>query len=360
MSPREAPVLVSVRSMSVTYGEQRHPLLAVSSVTFDVMDGETFAIIGESGSGKSTLLRAIAGLVKPSSGTIETNYRANTTGSGGASLPHPQVVFQDPDLALNPRLPIWKSIVEPLAPQRIRIPLDLREKAISLLRLVGLDASLADRRPYQLSGGQRQRVTIARALSSNVPLVLFDEPMSGQDVSLQAVLLRLLERLRRERALTYIIVSHNVAAVARTADRVGVMYAAKLVELGDADSVISRPRHPYTQALIAAVPRIVVGGSHRKFVIQGEPPDLRNPPSGCHFRARCAFAIERCASEEPVLRDDPTEVDRHQVACHRWEDIAADAARGQSASPESPYAPDRSLLFDSAPDVTESHREGIT
>jgi len=336
VTPSDAQVLVSVRALGVTYGGRKHPLQAVSNVTFDVRDGETFAIIGESGSGKTTLLKAIAGLVKPTSGTIETHYRDNGARRSSTPPPYPQVVFQDPDLALNPRVPVWKSIVEPLAPQRIRIPPELRDEAVALLRLVGLDAELADRRPHQLSGGQRQRVTMARALSSQVPLVLFDEPLSGQDVSLQAVLLRLLERLRKERALTYVIVSHNVAAVARTADRVGVMYASKLVELGDTDNVLSHPRHPYTQALVAAVPRIVVRGGRRVFVIQGEPPDLRHPPSGCHFRTRCAYAIERCANEEPVLRGDPARAGHHQVACHRWEIIAARLEGGPPAALDSP------------------------
>lgn len=335
----EAPALVSVRALCVTYGGQRHPLRAVSNVSFDIRDGETFAVIGESGSGKSTLLLAIAGLEKPSSGTIDFHYRSAATWPSGQAHAHPQVVFQDPDLALNPRIPIWKSVVEPLAPQKIHIPSGLRGEALSLLGLVGLDKQLADCRPHQLSGGQRQRATIARALSSRVPLVLFDEPLSGQDVSLQAALLQLLEQLRAELGLTYVIVSHNVAAVARTSDRVGVMYAANLVEIGNSSSVLTHPRHPYTQALVAAVPRVVANRKQRMFVIQGEPPDLRHPPSGCRFRTRCEYAVERCGSEEPLLRSVPTQTGNHQVACHRWEDIASLHSPERSGPPQGAPAP---------------------
>jgi oligopeptide/dipeptide ABC transporter ATP-binding protein len=351
-----SPLAVSVRDLVVRHDSRRPAVTAVDGVTLDVAAGETFAIIGESGSGKSTLLRAIAGLhparqgsvtINPATGSTATGSTATgstatgstatasatagstATGSaggaaagGGRARGRAQVVFQDPDLALSPRLPVWKSIAEPVAPGRLRIPARLRAEVEPLLREVGLSPALAGRRPHELSGGQRQRVTIARALASRASLLLFDEPVSAQDVSLQASLLRLLARLQRERQLTYLVVSHDVTAVAAMAGRVGVMYAAKLVETGPAAEVLARPRHPYTRALIAAVPRVTAGRDRApRPLLQGEPPDLARPPSGCRFRARCPFAIDRCASEEPRLAGDG-----HQAACHRQDDIAALAA----------------------------------
>jgi oligopeptide/dipeptide ABC transporter ATP-binding protein len=308
---------VRVSSLRVSYDSRRHPLTAVDDVSFEVGVGETLAIIGESGSGKSTLLRAIAALTPWAGGSVEF-------GSGGPAGHGVQLVFQDPDLALDPRQPVWKSIAEPLVPRQLRIPKRLRDTAMELLREVGLGGEVADRRPHELSGGQRQRVTIARALAARSALILLDEPVSAQDVSLQASLLRLLSSLQRQHSLTYVVVSHDIAAVARMADRVGVMYAAKLVEIGPAGQVLSEPRHPYTQALIDAVPRIVEQpAAVPQHVIQGEPPDLSNPPSGCRFRTRCAFAIDRCADEVPVLQPSADHDDGHQVSCHRWQEIAA-------------------------------------
>jgi peptide/nickel transport system ATP-binding protein len=317
-----APVAVSVRGLTVRHDSRRPPVLAVDDVSLEVGAGETFAIIGESGSGKSTLLKTIAGLHQPSAGTVTIGSDASGPG-GRVRAGRAQVVFQDADLALNPRQSVWKVIAEPLAPGRLRLPAALRAEVLPLLAEVGLSEGLADRRPHELSGGQRQRVTIARAMASGARLVLFDEPVSAQDVSLQASLLRLLNELQRQRQLTYLIVSHDVNAVAATADRVGVMYAARLVEVGDTAAVLSQPRHPYTQALIAAVPRIVADRAARPpRTLAGEPPDLRRPPAGCRFRARCPFAVDRCATEEPALRG----TGGHQVACHRWEDIAAGTA----------------------------------
>jgi oligopeptide/dipeptide ABC transporter ATP-binding protein len=314
VAPGPAAPAVSVRGLVVRHDSRRPAVTAVDDVTLDVAAGQTLAIIGESGSGKSTLLRAVAGLHAPARGTIVlgSGTPGSRRGRGRA-----QVVFQDPDLALSPRLPAWKSVAEPLVPGRLRIPPGLRAAAEPLLAEVGLSPGLAGRRPHELSGGQRQRVTIARALAASASLVLFDEPVSAQDVSLQASLLRLLARLQRERGLTYLIVSHDVAAVAVIADRVGVMYAAKLVEEGPAADVLARPRHPYTRALIAAVPRVLASpGRGRRLTLAGEPPDLSRPPAGCRFRARCDFAIERCATEEPALRGDG-----HRAACHRWEEL---------------------------------------
>lgn len=340
------PNAVSVRALTVSYDGQRPAVRAVDNVTLDVAAGETFAVIGESGSGKSTLLKAIAGLVSPSAGTVDV--QAGTAHPAGRGSPGPvQIVFQDPDLALNPRQPVWKSVAEPLVPRRLRIPAGLRDHARELLSEVGLSAEIGDRKPHELSGGQRQRVTIARAMASGTSLVLLDEPVSAQDVSLQASILRLLATLQHDRGLTYVIVSHDVTAVGRLANRVGVMYAAKLVEVGPAEEVLTRPRHPYTRALIAAVPLISAEpGSGARPVIQGEPPDLRNPPSGCRFRTRCAFAVERCAIEEPGLGEAALHTGDHQVACHRWQEI-----------PEVPPARPRQSAGDHALSRSKTGRE---
>lgn len=312
-----APV-IRVTNLRVSYESRRRPLTAVDDVSFEVGSGETVAVIGESGSGKSTLLRAIAGLTALTGGRVEIGAGGGPAGRGV------QLVFQDPDLALDPRQPVWKSIAEPLAPRRLRIPQQLRDTAVELLSEVGLGGEVADRRPHELSGGQRQRVTIARALAARTSLVLLDEPVSAQDVSLQASLLKLLSSLQRQHGLTYVVVSHDIAAVARVADRIGVMYAAKLVEIGPASSVLSQSRHPYTRALIDAVPRIAQQtAAMPQRVIQGEPPDLSNPPSGCRFRTRCPYVIDRCAAEVPVLQASIGVDDGHQVACHRWQEIAA-------------------------------------
>jgi oligopeptide/dipeptide ABC transporter ATP-binding protein len=282
-------------------------------VSFEVQAGETVAVIGESGSGKSTLLRALAGLIRPSAGRVEVS-------AGEAGGRRVQVVFQDPDLALDPRQPVWKSIAEPLAPTRLRLPREFRDSALALLQEVGLGSDIADRKPHQLSGGQRQRVTIARALAARPSVVLLDEPVSAQDVSLQASLLRLLVTIQQQHGLAYVIVSHDIAAVGQMASRVGVMYAARMVEIGPALQVFSQPRHPYTRALIGSVPRIGAAGG--PVVLQGEPPDLRTPPTGCRFRTRCAYAVDVCATQMPDLSDTADVPGLHQVACHRWQEIA--------------------------------------
>lgn len=309
---QESSVLVSVDDLSVTYSSGRQRLRALDEVSLQVREGETLGIIGESGSGKSTLLKAIAGLVSPSAGALATppaTYR-------------PQMVFQDAAMALDPRLPVWKSIAEALTPSRLRLSPETKARSAPLLDAVGLDASALDRTPSELSGGQRQRVTIARALATDSRLILLDEPVSGQDVSLQVELIRLLARLKAERGLTYVLISHDLGAVARLADRVGVMYAAKLVEIGPARATLSRPAHPYTQALLAATPKVAAGNRARaRPLLQGEVVDLRNVPTGCRFRTRCSYATDLCAREAPALQrlpSDPT----HEVACHHWAEVA--------------------------------------
>ncbi|TDV57716.1 ABC transporter ATP-binding protein [Actinophytocola oryzae] len=312
---------LSVKDLVVTYGNRRDPLRAVDGVTLAVPRGQALGVIGESGSGKSTLVMAIAGLLPTTSGTVDIAPRdgdlapaARSVGRGGQV----QVIFQDPMLALSPSLPIWRSVAEPLAPGNLRVPARFRATAVELLGQVGIGPELADRRPAQLSGGQRQRVTIARAVAAQAPLIMCDEPVAALDISLQAGVLRLLDEMRRTRDLTYVFVSHDMTSIARIADQVGVMYLGKLVELGPTRAVLREPRHPYTQALISAVPTVSLQARARnRTLLPGEIPDARRPPSGCRFRTRCRFAQDRCAVEEPTF--GPGEA--HQVACHFWPEI---------------------------------------
>lgn len=312
---------LAVEDLVVAYGNRRDPLRAVDRVSLRVGRGETFGVIGESGSGKSTLVMAVAGLLPVAQGRVRIAPRdgdlADAAGSVGRDG-QVQVIFQDPMLALSPSLPIWRSVAEPLAPTSFRVPNRLRAHAVELLGQVGIGPELAERGPGQLSGGQRQRVTIARAIAADAPLVMCDEPVAALDISLQAGVLRLLDELRERNGLTYVFVSHDMTSIARLADQVGVMYLGKLVEAGPVRAVLREPRHPYTQALISAVPTVSLRARARsRALLPGEIPDARRPPSGCRFRTRCRFAQERCAVEEPVLGAG----EAHQVACHFWPEI---------------------------------------
>ncbi|GAA4510111.1 hypothetical protein GCM10023159_12220 [Brevibacterium yomogidense] len=233
------------------------------------------------------------------------------------------MIFQDPVLALNALRPVWQSVAEPMEPGRLITPRRLRADAVELLGQVGLGPEIADRRPTHMSGGQRQRVTIARAVASRAPLVMCDEPVAALDISLQAGVLKLLDDLRTKLKLTYVFISHDMTSIARIAHDVGVMYLGQLVEVGPVNEVLKRPRHPYTQALIRAVPRIRANAA-RMVPLEGEIPDARRPPSGCRFRTRCPFAQEICAQEKPqneVLDDRTVDGRRHVTACHFWREI---------------------------------------
>lgn len=340
--------MLSIRDLVVAYGGRRSALRAVDEVSLEVSPGETLGVIGESGSGKTTLAKAVAGLVPAATGRIElggNEVTGKTRWRGGRSR-RPQMIFQDPLLALNPRLEVWRSVAEPLSPNRLGASSGLRDEAVELLRAVGIDPSLADRRPLQMSGGQRQRVTIARAMAAHPPLILCDEPVAALDISLQAEVLRLLAELRAQRSLTYLFISHDLGSIARLADRVGVMYLGQLVELGPAASVLREPRHPYTHALMSAIPKVAAGARKRpRLLLEGEIADPRRPPSGCRFRTRCPFATERCAHEAPRLRAEANSPE-HQIACHFWEEIQDGTHRPAtrdavpSVAPSTPRDPD--------------------
>jgi oligopeptide/dipeptide ABC transporter ATP-binding protein len=315
-------VLLSVEQLSVVYrGLTRRPVQAVAGVSFSIARGSTLALIGESGSGKSTIARAVAGLGPVESGSIRLDGvelagagdRAAEAGRHGV-----QIVFQDPTSALNPRWPVWRSIVEP----RLRERLDRntqRDIAADYLGRVGLNVRHMDRLPQQLSGGQRQRVTIARALVARPKLIILDEAVSALDVSVRNEVLMLLDRLKTSEQLTYLLISHDMGAVAQLATSVAVLYLGKLVEVGPAPRVIGQPAHPYSRALIDAVPALKATTRKDAPRLSGEIGDPANPPPGCRFHPRCPFVVDRCRIEIPALQEHRGALS----ACHRITEIEA-------------------------------------
>ena len=289
---------------------------AVDDVSFEIAPGETLGLVGESGCGKTTLSRAILQLIKPTSGRIAFNdLDLANLGSRAlrASRRDLQMIFQDPFRSLNPRMSVESIIGEALDIHRLASKGSERRTRIGeLLRQVGLDASLMHRHPHEFSGGQRQRIGIARALAVEPKLILCDEPVSALDVSVQAQIINLLQDLQMEKKLAYLFIGHDLAVVEHISHRIMVMYLGKIVELGPADEVCRNPRHPYTKALIAAVPTL--GRKKTASVpLSGDLPSPVHPPSGCPFHPRCPVAIERCRSEIPPLRQLGS---GGTVACH--------------------------------------------
>lgn len=346
----DAAPLLEVRDLKVSFlvRGSKAPLRAVDGVSFDVAPGSTFGLIGESGSGKSTVARAITRLVPIVGGTVRLDDVRLDTARGSAlraARQRVQMVFQDPHDSLDPRMTIRASIAEPLeiAGGRSRAAIDLRVS--ELLGQVELHPTLGDRFPHQVSGGQKQRVNIARALALGPQVVICDEAVSALDLSVQAGVLNLILRLQRELGLAYLFISHDLAVVAHVSDRIGVMYLGRLVESGPAAAIIDRPRHPYTEGLLAAEPQ-ALPSTHRPpkaVTLQGDLPSPLDPPSGCHFRTRCVYATERCAAEDPVLRP----LDDRLVACHFAEQLTlsgrrshatAAAARPPDTDPSNPTA----------------------
>jgi peptide/nickel transport system ATP-binding protein len=273
--------------------EPRRILRAVDHVSFEISQGETLALVGESGCGKSSVARLIAGLYAPTEGRIEFHGRRL------------QMIFQDPYASLNPRWRVRSIIAEPMQFLKEKKP------AEEFLLQVGLSPDDAQRYPHEFSGGQRQRISIARALAGEPDLLICDEPTSALDVSVQAQILNLMAELQTRLALTYLFISHNLAVVSLVADRVGVMYLGRIVELGGAAQLFSRPRHPYTRMLLDAVPDLAMSGKPRT-PVAGEVPNPLAPPPGCAFHPRCPHANARCRSEVPRFRDG--------VACHAVEE----------------------------------------
>ncbi len=292
---------------------------AVSGVTLEVAKGETFGLVGESGCGKSTLARLIVALEAPDSGVIHFDGESLATLRGAALRRRRrdmQLVFQDPYSSLDPRMRVNSILREPLIAQHIGNRHEQNARVRDLLDQVGLSPLATGLYPHEFSGGQRQRIALARALTVSPRLVVADEPVSALDVSIQSQVLNLMKRLQKEHDLTYIVISHDLPAVRYLADRVGVMYLGKLVEIGPIEEIYERPAHPYTVGLLAAVPSTDRAGKQRdkKASVRGELPSAANPPSGCRFRTRCPRAEAICSEEEPVLR--PFNVTSHAAACH--------------------------------------------
>jgi oligopeptide/dipeptide ABC transporter ATP-binding protein len=299
---------------SLLWGEEKR-VRAVDGVDLTIRAGETLGLVGESGCGKSTLARLIMKLVPISSGRIFLEGRDITTLSGRQMRPvrqHVQMVFQDPYTSLNPGMTVQRIVSEPL---RLHRQPANRERVAELLRMVGLSAEHTNRYAHEFSGGQRQRIGIARAIALHPRLLILDEPVSALDVSIQAQIINLLKRLQAELQLTYLLIAHDLAVVRHASTRVAVMYLGKIVEIGSRADIYERPSHPYTQALLSAVPPETPAerGARTRIVLRGDPPSPSDPPSGCRFRTRCWKAQEICAVEEPAL------VDRgqgHPAACH--------------------------------------------
>lgn len=280
---------------------------AVNDVSFAINRGETLAIVGESGCGKSTLARLITGLHQPNSGQVRFH--------GDNIQKNIQMIFQDPYASLNPRLTIGDIIAEPLIIHKMGSKIERQRRVEGALKSVSLQASDADKYPHQFSGGQRQRIAIARALVSEPELIVADEPLSALDVSIQSQVLNLLMELKSDRNLTYLFISHDLAAVAHIADRVIVMYLGEIVETGSTESIFEKPLHPYTQALISAAPSIGLGKRKKGLIIQGETASPLDPPKGCFYHPRCKKSLEICQKEHPSLLPTSRQNSAHQVAC---------------------------------------------
>jgi peptide/nickel transport system ATP-binding protein len=303
----------------------RKPLAvrAVDGVDLTVTRGETLSLVGESGSGKTTLGRVALGLQPATAGTVTFDGREIkklSVTERRALRKRMQIVFQDPFGSLNPRLPIGDQIEEGLLAHKLGNPAAREKRVREVLDLVGLDPNYASRYPHEFSGGQRQRIGIARALAVNPEFIVLDEPVSALDVSIQSQVLNLLTDLRNEKGLTYLFISHNLDVVGYFSDRVAVMYLGKVVEIGPVDRVFTKPQHPYTVALISAVPKVEEHDTKDRLILAGEIPSPISPPSGCRFRTRCWLREqlgnpEKCSTEEPKLVATPRDVTVN-VACH--------------------------------------------
>lgn len=290
---------------------------AVDDVTFSISKGETFGLVGESGCGKTTTGRAILRLIEPTAGQVTfdgADILALSPSALRAQRRQMQIVFQDPYASLNPRMTIGEAIAEPLVIHGIGSAASRRDRVAELLGVVGLDGDYIRRYPHEFSGGQRQRIGIARALATSPDFLVADEPVSALDVSIQAQVLALIESLQARLGLAMLLVAHDLAVVQYLARRVAIMYMGRIVEIGATDDVYHRPRHPYTRALLSAVPVARGGPKRTRTVLKGDPPSPLDPPSGCRFRTRCPHALAACAEATPTLR---AAIGAHAVACLR-------------------------------------------
>lgn len=302
----------------VIYRKPRVLLRAVDDLSFDLHKGETLALVGESGCGKSTVARLLASLYGLSRGSIHfdgMDISAMNHSQKQAMRRRLQMIFQDPYASLNPRWRVGRIIAEPLYTHTKLSPAEQNQRVSELLTQVGLNPADKDRYPHQFSGGQRQRISIARALALNPELIVCDEPTSALDVSVQAQVLNLMKDLQNSLGLSYLFISHNLAVVHHVADRIGVMYLGRIVEIAAKDTLFASPKHPYTQMLLGAIPDMSGSGKTRT-PVAGEVPNPLNPPSGCTFHPRCPLANNRCKTEKPLLLLH----NATQVACHAVEE----------------------------------------
>src|SRR5437870_2166866 len=310
----EANNLISIRDLKVHFplarsawfGGSQSIVKAVDGASLDIRAGETLGLVGESGCGKSTLGRAILRLTQPTSGQVLFRGHDLASLSNRAMREHRrhlQIIFQDPYASLNPRMTVGQIVGEPIETFRLAGGEAKKKRVQELLEMVGLSARFLKRYPHEFSGGQRQRIGIARALAVDPDFIVADEPISALDVSIQSQIMNLLERLRREKNLTYLFISHDLRAVRHVSDRVAVMYLGKIVELAPARSIYAQPLMPYTRALISAVPVAdpKIESARRRIVLEGDVPSPINPPRGCRFHTRCPYAIDACREVEPSL-----------------------------------------------------------
>ncbi len=321
MAANDKEVLMKADHVKVYFkGKKRgQTVKAVDDVSFEIMKGETFGVVGESGCGKSTLGRTLIRLQQPTDGHIYLNG-TDIAGLKGAQLKEmrkeAQIIFQDPSACLNPRRTIKQILMEPFEIHNLKDKIDVDAKIMELLQLVGLDSYHLSRYPHELSGGQKQRIGIARALALEPQIIICDEAVSALDVSVQAQVLNLLQELKEKLGLTYFFISHNLNVVYQVSDRVGVMYLGKMVEIANYDQLYEKRYHPYTEALLSAIPQVDQEEQKERIHLEGEVPSPYDPPSGCHFHTRCPKACDKCRQTAPKLKEVAP---GHYVACHLYE-----------------------------------------
>ena len=320
--PDRAEPLLSVRNLKKYFPIRRGVfsriaayVKAVDDIGFDINKGETFGLVGESGCGKTTAGRAILRLIEPDAGTIRfdgVNLLQLRKHELRRKRRDMQLIFQDPYASLNPRMTIRSIVGEPFAIHRLAGGLEREHRVADLLNIVGLDPAMMNRYPHEFSGGQRQRIGIARALALKPKLIVADEPVSALDVSIQAQIVNLLEDLQAKFGLTYLFIAHDLSVVEHISTRVAVMYLGKIVEIAPAKELYTNPRHPYTEALLSAVPIPDPTMKRKRILLEGDVPSPINPPSGCRFHTRCALRVPSCSTNEQVLKEiSPS----HWVAC---------------------------------------------